>query len=772
MNKLTLLALPALLTVTACVSPDSAKRPAASASSSASAQANAAARAPKAPLAVTAARAPAAIPGIIKAADYNDGGEGVGYHDTTAGNAGNLYRQDNVDIKRNTDAENASLAPYSVGWFATGEYLNYAANVATSGTYTMSVRVASAMNTGKFHVEQDGVNISGSLSVPNTGAWDAGYATVSASVKLKAGARTLKLVSDAEFFDVSFLKFTFVAPEAGPVNGTALAIPGTINAIDYDLGGEGVAYHDEDQGNNGGVYRSDDVDIKRSTDSVSAPAYVVGWFRAGEYLKYSVNIAKAATYQLKIRAAANAATKLHIEIDNNNVSNSIDIARTGDWDTTYATFSANVALPAGAHALKLVAEGDYVDVASLNFAEVVVTTPPTTPPVTPPPASTVGPITPVGPVANLACSGTALNPGANIQNAVNAAANGTTFCLSAGTYARQSITPKTGQKFIGAKGAILDGQNATVRAFQGTASDVTIQNLVIKNYTAGNQNAAVWASNGKNWIVRGNEISYNNGMGVYLGDGTQMLSNFVHHNGQAGFGCQTDGIANPKPLLIDSNEISFNNYQDRYDAGFEAGGGKITLSNNAMISHNYSHDNHGPGLWTDIDNINTTYAYNLVENNQAGGIFHEISYSASIHHNVVRNNAVRNDGWMWGAGIQISSSGGVGGGMIEIYENTVVSNSFGNGIGIMQQNRGNGAYGPWLVQNVWVHHNTVDMSKGGKSGVATDTGDRSIFTSRNVKLDYNTYILAGPGRGFDYNGAEGGKERLLNGGQEAHGVFK
>src|SRR4051812_28920195 len=40
---------------------------------------------------------PFAVPGTIDARDFDDGGEGVSYHDTTAGNYGGVYRSTNVD---------------------------------------------------------------------------------------------------------------------------------------------------------------------------------------------------------------------------------------------------------------------------------------------------------------------------------------------------------------------------------------------------------------------------------------------------------------------------------------------------------------------------------------------------------------------------------------------------------------------------------------------------------------------------------------------------
>jgi len=67
-----------------------------------------------------------------------------------------------------------------------------------------------------------------------------------------------------------------------------LAIPGTIQAEDYNLGGEGVAYHDSTPGNEGGAYRHDDVDIETGNGVTN-----VGWIRNGEFLTYTANVTAA-----------------------------------------------------------------------------------------------------------------------------------------------------------------------------------------------------------------------------------------------------------------------------------------------------------------------------------------------------------------------------------------------------------------------------------------------------------------------------------------------
>ena len=78
---------------------------------------------------------PFTVPCRVEAEDYDTGGEGVAYHDTTAGNSGGAYRTDDVDVDPSTVRH--------VGYVATGEWIEYTVNVTTAGTYPTSFRVGS-----------------------------------------------------------------------------------------------------------------------------------------------------------------------------------------------------------------------------------------------------------------------------------------------------------------------------------------------------------------------------------------------------------------------------------------------------------------------------------------------------------------------------------------------------------------------------------------------------------------------------------------------------
>jgi subtilisin family serine protease len=136
---------------------------------------------------------PATIPGIIEAENFDDGGEGLAYHDTTAGNTGGQYRQTDVDLEVTVDG---GLA-YSIGYITAGEWVAYSVNVAASGTYTLQARVAAAATGGgTFHVEVDGVAVSGALTLPNTGGWQNWQTITKSGIALTAGPHLLRFVVD------------------------------------------------------------------------------------------------------------------------------------------------------------------------------------------------------------------------------------------------------------------------------------------------------------------------------------------------------------------------------------------------------------------------------------------------------------------------------------------------------------------------------------------------------------------------------------------------
>ena len=298
------------------------------------------------------------IPGTIQAEDYDAGGEGVGYHDTTAVNSGGQYRNDGVDIEVTADTGGG----YNVGWVAATEWLKYTVSVQAAGTYTLRARVAANGTGGTFHVEVGGTNVTGPLSIPNTGGWQA-WRDVTATVTLAAGVQPMRVVFDSAgptgvVGNINYVSFA---------TGTVPVPAQTIQAESYDAGGEGVGYHDTTAGNTGGQYRTDGVDIEVTTDT--GGGYNVGWIAATEWLKYTVSVPAAGSSTLRARVAANGAGgTFHVEVGGVNVTGPLTIPNTGGWQA-WRDVTATVTLAAGSQPMRVVFDsaGPTGVVGNLNY---------------------------------------------------------------------------------------------------------------------------------------------------------------------------------------------------------------------------------------------------------------------------------------------------------------------------------------------------------------------------------------------------------------------
>ena len=138
------------------------------------------------------------VPGEVQAEDFDAGGETIAYHDTTPGNSGGAYRQDDVDIE-------VGASGYDVGWIRTGEFLTYEVYVEDAGTFQMTARVASP-NSGRTIAVSDFGDALATVAVPNTGSFST-YRTVSVPVTLTSGFHALKLTFAGDGQNLDWIAF-------------------------------------------------------------------------------------------------------------------------------------------------------------------------------------------------------------------------------------------------------------------------------------------------------------------------------------------------------------------------------------------------------------------------------------------------------------------------------------------------------------------------------------------------------------------------------------
>ena len=135
--------------------------------------------------------------------------------------------------------------------------------------------------------------------------------------------------------------------------GAPVVLPARIQAEAYDAGGEGVAYHDVDTSNNGGVYRPNEgVDLEVCTDT--GGGYNVGWINAGEWLEFTVDAPAAGGYTILARVSSvQGGARFRLEADGVDRTGDVMVPRTGTWQT-WTTVTATAQLRAGIQVLRFV----------------------------------------------------------------------------------------------------------------------------------------------------------------------------------------------------------------------------------------------------------------------------------------------------------------------------------------------------------------------------------------------------------------------------------
>ena len=144
------------------------------------------------------------VTNLIEAEDYDIGGEGMAYHDTSVGNAGAVYRSDDVDIQATADTGGG----YNVCTIAAGEWLKYSLNIPQPGSYTMEMRVSREMPSySSCHIEVDGTDVSGRLVIPSTGGWQTWTTITKKGVYLNTINQVMKIVCDGGNFNINWIRF-------------------------------------------------------------------------------------------------------------------------------------------------------------------------------------------------------------------------------------------------------------------------------------------------------------------------------------------------------------------------------------------------------------------------------------------------------------------------------------------------------------------------------------------------------------------------------------
>ncbi|MDP3643879.1 MAG: sialate O-acetylesterase [Bacteroidota bacterium] len=149
---------------------------------------------------------PVLIPGIINPTYYDEGGEGVSYHDLTANNDG-----DGIRKEQGVDTE-FRLPEGTIGGIASGEWLEFTVDVLQDGNYTFEILFATAGRYGKFHIELDGVDKTGQVSVASTGSYSNFSAKTVSGIALKKGVQVMRIYFDYAEYNLGTITVTREIP--------------------------------------------------------------------------------------------------------------------------------------------------------------------------------------------------------------------------------------------------------------------------------------------------------------------------------------------------------------------------------------------------------------------------------------------------------------------------------------------------------------------------------------------------------------------------------
>ena len=312
----------------------------------------------------------------VEAENFDTGGEGVGYHNSVTTNAGGQYRpNEGIGVEGPNAATDNT---WNIGYTNNGEWLQYTVHVAQSGQYQLDLRTSAAGTGGTAHVTFGGVNVTGALTIGGTGGWQT-YQNVLSTVTLNAdaGSQTVRIYVDANGFNIDYLSLTPIAlittPPAeqiyGGVRGLPTLVPqwgtATIQAENYDLGGQNVAYFKTNTTQNThGSYTAGTPPVVytyRATDYVST-AYlpysttnlaVISW-NQGDWTQYTIQAAAAGYYEVLFNYAKSDNTAAAVTLSVNGVQQggTFALPSTGS-DTTYGAVPIVIQLAAGQNVLRV-----------------------------------------------------------------------------------------------------------------------------------------------------------------------------------------------------------------------------------------------------------------------------------------------------------------------------------------------------------------------------------------------------------------------------------
>jgi len=149
----------------------------------------------------------AGVEKFINAADFDFGGLNRAFFDNGTGAAGSdSYRRGKGDTQ--SIAVTIEGNGTNIGYLSAGKWYQYTVDVKDAGIYLFEASL-SGNAVGKYHIEVDGVNVTGNVDVPSNGSWNSWVFNPNPpkQINLAQGARKVRFVIDQAGFNFRGLRF-------------------------------------------------------------------------------------------------------------------------------------------------------------------------------------------------------------------------------------------------------------------------------------------------------------------------------------------------------------------------------------------------------------------------------------------------------------------------------------------------------------------------------------------------------------------------------------
>lgn len=152
--------------------------------------------------------------------------------------------------------------------------------------------------------------------------------------------------------------------------GNVITLPGVIEAENYNEGCNGEAFNDTNVQNEGGVYRTESVDLEACTEG----GFNLGWTESGEWLNYRVEVENTGVHNFVFRVASlEGGGQFHLEINNQDITGSIDVPSTGGWQNWENISIDGVTLNSGIQDIRLVITQNGFNLNNFSAAHIIIT---------------------------------------------------------------------------------------------------------------------------------------------------------------------------------------------------------------------------------------------------------------------------------------------------------------------------------------------------------------------------------------------------------------